>query len=163
MIDHFTLTVRDIKASVAFYTAALKPLGYAVKMDFGDFVGFGDERKPYFWLKSGAGVTPTQPMHIAFAAKNRALVDAFHDAALRAGGMDDGKPGLREQYHPNYYGAFVLDLDGHPIEAVCHQSPDAAKTAAPKAAAAKKPAAKKAAAKKPAAAAKKKAKAKARR
>jgi len=166
MIDHFTLTVRDIKASVAFYTSALKPLGYGVKMDFGDFVGFGDERKPYFWLKSGAGVTPSQPMHIAFAAKNRALVDAFHDAALKAGGMDDGKPGLREQYHPNYYGAFVLDLDGHPIEAVCHESPEAAKAkaapkaAAPRAAAAKKPAARKAAGKKPAA---KKAKGKARR
>lgn len=163
MIDHFTLTVRDIKASVAFYTAALKPLGYGVKMDFGDFVGFGDARKPYFWLKSGAGVTPSQPMHIAFAAANRNQVDAFHDAAIKAGAINDGHPGLREQYHPNYYGAFVIDLDGHPIEAVCHAAPGAAaeakaapgkaapkKAAAPKKPAAKKPAAKKAAAKKPA-------------
>lgn len=162
MIDHFTLTVRDVKASVAFYTAALKPLGYSVKMDFGDFVGFGDERKPYFWLKSGAGVTPSQPMHIAFAAATRNQVDAFHDAALEAGAINDGHPGLREQYHPNYYGAFVIDLDGHPIEAVCHAAPGAAAAkaaparAAPKKAAAKKPAAAKktakaAAAKKPAA------------
>src|SRR5437868_8328283 len=126
MIDHFTLTVRDIKASVAFYTAALKPLGYSVKMDFGDFVGFGDAREPYFWLQSGEGSTPSHPMHIAFAAPNRKLVDAFHDAALQAGAIDDGKPGLREQYHANYYGAFVLDLDGHPIEAVCHAAPDGA-------------------------------------
>jgi catechol 2,3-dioxygenase-like lactoylglutathione lyase family enzyme len=159
MIDHFTLTVRDIKASVAFYTAALEPLGYGVKMDFGDFVGFGDARKPYFWLKSGANITPSQPMHIAFAAGNRALVDAFHVAALKAGAKDDGAPGIREQYHPHYYGAFVIDPDGHPIEAVCHASPEAAKAAkaakavkaapAPKkkAPAARKPAAKKAPAK----------------
>jgi predicted lactoylglutathione lyase len=166
MIDHFTLTVRDIKASVAFYTAALKPLGYSMKMDFGDFVGFGDARKPYFWLKSGAGVTPSQPMHIAFAAANRNQVDAFHDAAIKAGAMNDGQPGLREQYHPHYYGAFVIDLDGHPIEAVCHAAPGQAaagvkaapaKAAPKKKAAARKPAPKKPAAKKPAA---KKAKAK---
>jgi predicted lactoylglutathione lyase len=164
MIDHFTLTVRDIKASVAFYTAALKPLGYGVKMDFGDFVGFGDERKPFFWLKSGEGTTATQPMHIAFAASSRDLVDAFHDAAIQAGAMDDGKPGLREQYHPHYYGAFVIDLDGHPIEAVCHAAPGARKleAAKPKAAAARKPAKKKPAAKAPKKA-KAKAKAKARR
>src|SRR6185436_11916390 len=93
MIDHFTVTVRDIKASVAFYTAALKPLGYSVKMDFGDFVGFGDARKPYFFLKSGAGIAPSQPMHIAFAAANRNQVDAFHDAAIKAGAMNDGHPG----------------------------------------------------------------------
>jgi catechol 2,3-dioxygenase-like lactoylglutathione lyase family enzyme len=150
MIDHFTVTVRDIKASVAFYTAALKPLGYSMKMDFGDFVGFGDERKPYFWLKSGAGTATSHPMHIAFAAKNRALVDAFHDAALKAGARDDGAPGVREHYHPHYYGAFVIDLDGHPIEAVCHASPEAAKPAEAAAAAVKtvkKPAAKKPAAK----------------
>ena len=154
MIDHFTVTVRDIKASVAFYTAALKPLGYSVKMDFGDFVGFGDARKPYFFLKSGDGITPSQPMHIAFAAANRNQVDAFHDAAIKAGAMNDGHPGLREQYHPHYYGAFVIDLDGHPIEAVCHAGPgqDAAVKAAPaKAAPKKKAAARKPAAKKPAA------------
>ncbi|HEY8212266.1 MAG TPA: VOC family protein [Myxococcaceae bacterium] len=129
MIDHFTLTVRDLKASVAFYTAALKPLGYSVKMDFGEFVGFGDTRKPYFFLKPGA-VSPA-PQHIAFAAANRALVDAFHVAALAAGARDDGQPGLREQYHPHYYGAFVVDPDGHPIEAVCHMPAAAASAPAP--------------------------------
>jgi catechol 2,3-dioxygenase-like lactoylglutathione lyase family enzyme len=140
MIDHFTLTVRDLKASVTFYTAALKPLGYGVKMDFGDFVGFGDAQKPYFFLRPGA-VSPT-PQHIAFSAANRALVDAFHVAALKAGARDDGQPGVREQYHPHYYGAFVVDPDGHPIEAVCHQPSTAPRAKAKKKAPAKKASAK---------------------
>lgn len=118
MIDHFTLTVRDLQRSKAFYRAALAPLGFDVRMDFGEYVGFGDRQKPYFWLKEGSA--PTQPMHIAFQARNRAAVDAFHAAALAAGARDDGAPGLRADYHPNYYGAFVVELDGHPIEAVCH-------------------------------------------
>ncbi|HVE87745.1 MAG TPA: VOC family protein [Myxococcales bacterium] len=131
MIDHMTLTVRDLKASIGFYQRVLKPLGYRVKMDFKEFVGFGDDRKPYFWLKSGP--TPTQPMHIAFSAGTRAMVDAFHQAALDAGARDDGSPGLREDYHPHYYGAFVIDPDGHPIEAVCHLPHRAPRKAAPKA------------------------------
>ena len=118
MIDHMTVTVRDLRASVAFYTAALKPLGYGVVMDFGEFVGFGDARKPYLFLRSGP--TPSQPMHIAFSAPNRVKVQEFHDAAVKAGAKDDGQPGVREIYHPHYYGAFVIDPDGHPIEAVCH-------------------------------------------
>jgi hypothetical protein len=89
-------------------------------MDFGEMVGFGDRRKPSFWLK--AGPSGTQPMHIAFQAPNRAAVDAFHAAALEAGARDNGGPGTRGDYHPNYYGAFVIELDGHPIEAVCHLS-----------------------------------------
>ena len=117
MIDHFTLTVSNIKRSKTFYVKALAPLGYAIRMDFGELAGFGDAKKPYFWLKQGDG---QPPMHIAFQAKNRAAVDAFHAAAIRAGAKDDGKPGLREHYHPDYYGAFVVDPDGHPIEAVCH-------------------------------------------
>ena len=117
MIDHFTLTVRDLARSRAFYEQALAPLGYAVKKAFPEIVGFGDERKPYFWIKQGP---PTQPMHLAFAAKSRAAVDAFHAAALAAGAEDAGAPGLRPHYHSNYYGAFVTDPDGHPIEAVCH-------------------------------------------
>jgi catechol 2,3-dioxygenase-like lactoylglutathione lyase family enzyme len=118
MIDHFTLSVADMARSKEFYTRALQPLGYTVLMDFGELVGFGDGRKPYFWLKASA--TPTQPMHIAFEARSRAAVDAFHAAALQAGARDDGSPGVRSEYHPNYYGAFVVELNGHPIEAVSH-------------------------------------------
>jgi catechol 2,3-dioxygenase-like lactoylglutathione lyase family enzyme len=123
MIDHFTLTVRNLQRSKKFYNAALAPLGYRVLMDFGEYVGYGD-RKPYLWLKQGAQAT--RPMHIAFMAKDRAAVNAFHKAALAAGARDDGKPGVREMYHPNYYGAFVVELDGHPIEAVCHAPPASA-------------------------------------
>jgi catechol 2,3-dioxygenase-like lactoylglutathione lyase family enzyme len=138
MIDHFTLTVSNLGRSKAFYNRALAPLGYKLLMDFGQAVGYGDEKKPYFWLKEGPEAS--RPMHIAFQAKNRAAVDAFHSAALAAGARDDGRPGLREMYHPNYYGSFVIELDGHPIEAVCHAAPGGAKKAP-----AKKPAAKKAA------------------
>ncbi len=141
MIDHFTLTVSNLGRSKEFYSAALAPLGYRLLMDFGEFVGFGDEKKPYFWLKEGPEAS--RPMHIAFRAKDRAAVNAFYDAALVAGARDDGKPGVRELYHPNYYGAFVIELDGHPIEAVCHAAPGAAKKAAPRKAAARKPAARK--------------------
>jgi catechol 2,3-dioxygenase-like lactoylglutathione lyase family enzyme len=143
MIDHFTLSVSDIARSKAFYSDVLKPLGYALHMDLGDMVGFGDSRKPYFWLKRSD--TPTPPMHIAFQAKDRAAVDAFHAAALRAGARDDGTPGVRDDYHPNYYAAFVIELDGHPLEAVTHapERKAAAKRAARKSAprrVAKKPA-----------------------
>ena len=119
MIDHFTLTVKNGKKSAAFYTKALKPLGYGLTMKWQKLWGFGDARKPYFWLKEGKPATP--PQHIAFVAKDRKAVDAFHKAALKAGGKDEGAPGLRPEYHPSYYGAFVIDPDGHPIEAVCHR------------------------------------------
>ena len=147
MIDHFTLTVADLERSKTFYTEALRPLGYAIRMDFGEMVGFGDSQKPYFWLKTGA--QPSQAMHIAFEAKNRGAVDSFHAAALGAGARDDGKPGVRPDYHPHYYGAFVIDPDGHPIEAVCH-APLAAKGSggAKKTGAAKKSPAKRASARK---------------
>lgn len=118
MIDHLTLTVRDVPRSIAFYTRALAPLGYGVTMRFENFVGIGTPKKPFFWLKSGP--VPTQPMHLAFVAPSREAVDRFHAEALAAGAQDDGPPGLRPHYHPNYYGAFVVDVDGHPIEAVCH-------------------------------------------
>jgi catechol 2,3-dioxygenase-like lactoylglutathione lyase family enzyme len=123
MIDHMTLTVRDLERSKTFYTRALAPLGYGILMSFEEMVGFGDEVKPYFWIKQGG--LPTPPMHIAFRARERAAVDAFHAAALAAGGRDEGKPGLRVHYHPNYYGAFIIDPDGHPIEAVNHVSSQA--------------------------------------
>ncbi len=120
MIDHLTLTVRDLARSRSFYDAALAPLGYAVRMEFEGVLGLGLPGKPAFWLKQGE--VPTQPMHIAFVAADRPAVDAFHAAALGAGAADNGAPGLRPDYHPNYYAAFVFDPDGHPIEAVCHRS-----------------------------------------
>ncbi|WP_199698887.1 VOC family protein [Oleomonas cavernae] len=81
-------------------------------------VGLGTQGKPFFWISSGG--RPAGHMHIAFAAPDRASVDAFYEAALAAGGKDNGAPGLRPHYHANYYGAFVLDPDGHNVEAVCH-------------------------------------------
>lgn len=140
MIDHLTVSVANLGASKDFYTRVLAPLGYVPMMDFEQFSGFGD-RKPYFWLKQAE--TVTTPQHIAFAARSRPMVDAFFAAALAAGASENGAPGLRADYHPNYYAAFVIDpLNGHPLEAVCHQPP------AKKAAAKKKPAKGKRAAKK---------------
>ena len=117
MIDHISLNVRDLEASKRFYAAALAPLGYAVMMEFPGVAGLGDG-KPDFWIGSEGGLN--KPMHIAISADDRATVDAFYKAAMEAGGRDNGAPGIRAHYHPNYYGAFVLDPDGHNIEAVCH-------------------------------------------
>ena len=119
MIDHLTLTVRDVQKTRAFLEKVLAPLGYSVRMTFESFVGFGDEKKPYLWLKPGD--PPSRPMHLAFRARTRAQVDAFHAAALAAGGQDNGAPDLRPQYHPSYYGAFVLDPEGNNVEAVSHR------------------------------------------
>lgn len=155
MIDHFTISVADYDGTLRFYTRALKPLGYGPVMTFDGMAGFGPAHKPTLWIKRA---TPaTTPQHIAFVAASRALVDAFHEAALAAGATDDGKPGLRPDYHPDYYGAFVIDpLNGHPIEAVCHLPVGKA----PKQAAAKKAkaSARTASRKKPAAKAKRPAK-----
>jgi catechol 2,3-dioxygenase-like lactoylglutathione lyase family enzyme len=124
VIDHTGLNVSDFRKSKAFYVAALAPLGYQVMMEFpADVVpqgamGMGVPPKPDFWV--GGGTPNSPPLHIAFRAANRAQVDAFYKAAMAAGGRDNGPPGLRPHYHPNYYGAFVLDPDGHNIEAVCH-------------------------------------------
>ena len=117
-IDHIGFPVADYERSKAFYTQALAPLGIGLVMEVQDWCGFGKAGKPEFWFGVGGVLRP--PMHIAFAAQNRAQVRAFHAAALAAGGRDNGAPGLREIYHPHYYGAFVLDPDGHNIEAVCH-------------------------------------------
>ena len=117
MLDHIGFAVKDLDASRQFYLAALQPLGVGVAMEFGGYVGFGRDGKPQFWLSQGQ---PGSPMHLAFVARNRAEVDAFYAAALKAGGKDNGAPGLRPHYHPNYYGAFAIDPDGHNIEAVCH-------------------------------------------
>ncbi|MGR7995299.1 MULTISPECIES: VOC family protein [unclassified Xanthobacter] len=125
MLDHMGLHVSDFARARAFYAAALAPLGYGVVMEVSAaetggaaHVGFG-AGKPEFWL--GSGPTPSGPVHVAFTAPDRAAVDAFYAAALAAGGRDNGAPGLRPHYHPNYYAAFVLDADGTNVEAVCHQ------------------------------------------
>jgi catechol 2,3-dioxygenase-like lactoylglutathione lyase family enzyme len=125
MLDHIGLTVSDVARSKAFFDAALAPLGIVVMMAVtpeesggGSHVGFGSEGRPYFWI--GDGKSPTTGVHVAFTASDRRTVDAFYQAALAAGGRDNGGPGVRAHYHPNYYGAFVLDPDGHNIEAVCH-------------------------------------------
>ncbi|HEY5758479.1 MAG TPA: VOC family protein [Steroidobacter sp.] len=126
MIDHLGISVADFAASKAFYLKALAPLGIGVVMNVpkeqsgrpSDFTGFGSDHKPFFWI--GQGVAP-QGMHLCFTAKTRAEVDAFYKAALAAGARDNGPPGIREHYHPNYYGAFVIDLNGVNLEAVCHK------------------------------------------
>ena len=118
MFDHLTLTVRNLQASAEFYGKALAPLGFSKQRDYGEILGFGPEGMPAFWLKEGSA--PQSPLHLAFRARERKQVDGFHAAAMKAGEKDDGAPGLREHYHPHYYGAFIIDLDGHHIEAVCH-------------------------------------------
>jgi catechol 2,3-dioxygenase-like lactoylglutathione lyase family enzyme len=118
MIDHLGLKVSDLPRSREFYRQALAPLGYGVIMEFPGAVGLGAQGKPDFWLGPGTAGTP---LHVAFASPDRKTVDAFHAAALSAGGKDNGGPGLRPEYHPTYYGAFVLDPDGNNVEAVCHR------------------------------------------
>jgi catechol 2,3-dioxygenase-like lactoylglutathione lyase family enzyme len=119
MLDHLIITVSDFAASREFYEKALAPLEYQVVMHMDDAAGFGVMDKPDFFIKQGEGVKP--PIHVAFMSRDRETVDAFHAAALAAGGTDNGPPGLRADYHPNYYGAFIIDPDGHNIEAVCHR------------------------------------------
>lgn len=130
MLDHVSLPVSDYARSQAFYDACLAALGYKMAMEMTDSpgyigCGYGDGgHEPPFWIgaasEPGPPPTPLDGQHFAFAAADRAAVDAFHAAALAAGGRDNGGPGLRPQYHPNYYAAFVLDPDGHHLEAVCH-------------------------------------------
>lgn len=133
MLDHVNLRVADYERSKRFYTAALAPLGYTLAMEGASGAGFRRVGIPAFWVKEGtppgSGPAPGATaaagcggpaIHVAFASPDRAGVDAFYHAALAAGGRDNGAPGLRPQYHANYYGAFVLDPDGYNIEAVCH-------------------------------------------
>lgn len=119
MIDHVVLNVSNLDASRRFYEAALAPLGLAVIAEFPEGVGFGSGSKPEFWIALREPVNIG--VHVAFASEERQSVHAFHEKALEAGGIDHGAPGLRELYHPHYYGAFVLDPDGNNIEAVCHR------------------------------------------
>lgn len=132
MIDHMTFRVADIGRTRAFYAAALAPLGYRVAFDavhdgvrvLGLGCGEGDAATTDTWFVDGAspwgGPAVSSGCHLAWRAPSRAAVDAFHAAALAAGGRDNGAPGLRPHYHPHYYGAFVIDPDGNNVEAVCH-------------------------------------------
>ena len=117
-IDHIGLAVADYERSKAFYQRCLAPLGMSLIVEIDGWAGFGRGDKADFWF--GPDQVVAVPMHIAFHADSRAAVDAFYEAGLDAGGEDNGAPGLREIYHPDYYGAFLIDPDGHNIEAVCH-------------------------------------------
>jgi catechol 2,3-dioxygenase-like lactoylglutathione lyase family enzyme len=126
MIDHIGIRVSNLQKSKAFYIAAFAPINYQLLMEFPaavtgtvDVAGFGEAPKPDFWISE---IPETiSPVHVAFTVSSRDKVDAFYKAALAAGGRDNGAPGVRPHYHPDYYGAFILDPDGHNIEAVCHQ------------------------------------------
>lgn len=126
MIDHVGFAIRDYEKSKAFYTKALAPLGYVLIMEVAaadnqsgfPAAGFGENGKPDFWI-GGEGFLD-KPLHVAIVARSRTAVDAFYQAAISAGATDNGAPGVRPRYHPNYYAAFVRDFDGHNIEAVCH-------------------------------------------
>ena len=120
MIDHIVVNVRDLKASRRFYDQALAPLGYRLIKEFPGGIGYGMGAKADFWMMQRE--PRSAEVHVAFACGTRSLVDAFHAAALAAGGKDHGAPGTRAHYHADYYGAFVLDPDGHNLEAVCHES-----------------------------------------
>jgi catechol 2,3-dioxygenase-like lactoylglutathione lyase family enzyme len=120
MLDHMGFSVSDYDRSKAFYEKALAPLGLKLLMEpVPGIGGFGDGQKPFFWI--GTRGPAQSEIHVAFEADSRETVDAFHAAALEAGGTDNGGPGVREIYHPTYYGAYVLDPDGNNVEAVCHK------------------------------------------
>ena len=127
MIDHVGIEVSDFERSKSFYQAALEPLKIRLMMEpVEGSAGFGKETehgpKPFFWIYARERPA-VSGAHVAFGARKPELVDAFHAAALAAGGTDNGAPGPRPIYHPGYYGAFVLDPDGNNVEAVCHRAP----------------------------------------
>jgi len=121
VLDHVVINVSDYERSRDFYAHALAPLGFSLQMEPEPRRGgFGADGKPWFWITDRRKPT-TENVHVAFTAADRETVDAFHAAALAAGGTDNGPPGVRQIYHPTYYGAFALDPDGNNIEAVCHR------------------------------------------
>jgi catechol 2,3-dioxygenase-like lactoylglutathione lyase family enzyme len=124
MFDHVGFGVTDYAASRAFFLQALQPLGIAVAMEGPYGLGLGRDGKPSLWIYQISG--KPMPLHLAFAALDRRQVDAFHRAAIAAGGTDNGAPGLRPHYHSNYYAAFVIGPDGHNVEAVCHKPQETA-------------------------------------
>jgi len=119
MIDHVTLNVRDLEPCKTFYEQALRPLGYELMMEYPEGCGFGADGKPDFFLAQRG--EPSAPTHVALLSPDRKSVDAFHEAALAAGGQDNGPPGIRRVYHEYYYGAYVIDPEGNNIEAVTHK------------------------------------------
>jgi catechol 2,3-dioxygenase-like lactoylglutathione lyase family enzyme len=118
LLDHVHINVSDFEAAKSFYLAALEPLEVRALMEFPNTCGMGNRGKPDLWISERG--EPTAPVHVAITSPDRSTVNAFYDAAIAAGGRDNGAPGMRPQYHENYYGAFVLDPDGNNIEAVCH-------------------------------------------
>jgi catechol 2,3-dioxygenase-like lactoylglutathione lyase family enzyme len=118
MLDHISLSVTDAAKSRTFYAKALAPLGYKLVSEYEGGFGVGVEAGSTIWAAQGPAQKPIA--HLAFRTKDRETVAAFYKAAIAAGGRDNGKPGLRENYSPTYYAAFVLDPDGNNIEAVCH-------------------------------------------
>jgi catechol 2,3-dioxygenase-like lactoylglutathione lyase family enzyme len=127
ILDHISISVSDYERSKAFYLQALEPLGMGLAMEYGRSAGFGRGRKPELWIsgqkasfQSDAQLRVITPVHVALRASSREEVEAFHRAAIAAGARDFGAPGLRPEYHANYFGAFVLDPDGHNLEAVWH-------------------------------------------
>jgi catechol 2,3-dioxygenase-like lactoylglutathione lyase family enzyme len=122
-LDHVAISTADYARSLAFYEAALAPLGIKTHMKFegeeGNVAGLGSDQ-PFLWIGDGGALTGGR-VHIALSAESRAQVDAFYAAAMAAGARDNGPPGLRPHYHATYYAAFVYDPDGHNIEAVCHK------------------------------------------
>ena len=123
IFDHIGLSVSNYTRSKEFYSACLAPLDIKLVIEIEGWAGFGKDGRPQFWF--GPDDSIQVPMHIAFVAESRSDVDHFYQAAIAAGAKDNGKPGIREIYHPDYYGAFVLDPDGHNIEAVCHRRNEA--------------------------------------
>jgi catechol 2,3-dioxygenase-like lactoylglutathione lyase family enzyme len=126
MLDHISLRVQDFERALDFYKTALAPIGYDVIMEYPGAVGLGKEGKPDFWIMKTE--QPLNPTHVAFIS-DRSRIDAFHSAAISAGGSDNGPPGVRVDYHPHYYAAFVYDPEGNNIEVVCHEDPSAPKPA----------------------------------
>ena len=135
MLDHISIRVADYERSKNFYQMVLAPLGYKLAMETTSGAGFSRGFIPNFWIKQGEPTSFSVPaqssllagcggtaLHVAFASDDRKTVDAFYHAALDAGARDNGAPGLRTEYYPHYYGAFVLDPDGYNIEAVCHKA-----------------------------------------
>jgi catechol 2,3-dioxygenase-like lactoylglutathione lyase family enzyme len=125
MFDHLSVGVTNLERSLAFYDTVFAPLGIKRSFNLPHVAAYGPEGRPMFWIgykdEPFTNVTPSEGFHLAFQADNRKAVDEFYAAAISAGAKDDGKPGLRPHYHPNYYAAFVIDPDGYRIEAVCHK------------------------------------------
>lgn len=123
MFDHVCLEVSDFETSKKFYSPVMEFLGYRIWISGDDYIGYGTQDRPHFWLNKATGTeSSTRNVHIAFPVKNRETVCGFFRMALENGGISEGQPGLRPEYHENYYGAFVLDPEGNNIEAVCHQA-----------------------------------------